>query len=143
RRTIKASDFFHGPLITALAADEIIVDVRLPKWPPQRRWGFMEFARRRGDFALAAAAVFYDQDENAKARNAHVGAIGVADRPLRLSSVEVALNGRSVDDETIARAEAAACAAVDPQDDIHASAAYRCALIGTMVERALKAARAR
>jgi len=143
RRAIKASGFFHGPLMTALAADEIIVDVRLSKWPPQRRWGFIEFARRRGDFALAAAAVFYDQDENGKARNAHVGAIGVADRPLRLSSVEAVLNGRAVDDETIAQAEAAACAAVDPQDDIHASAAYRRALIGTMVERALKAARAR
>jgi len=143
RRAIKASDFFQGPLMTALAADEIIVDVRLSKWPPQRRWGFIEFARRRGDFALAAAAVFYEQDQNGKARNAHVGAIGVADRALRLSSVESVLNGRSVDDETIARAEAAACAAVDPQDDIHASAAYRRALIGTMVERALKAARAR
>src|SRR2546423_497197 len=70
-RVIKASDFFQGPLMTALAADEIIVDVRLPKWPPQRRWGFMEFARRRGDFALAAAAVFYDLDEKAKACNAH------------------------------------------------------------------------
>jgi len=143
RRAIKASDFFQGPLMTALAADEIIVDVRLSKWPPQRRWGFIEFARRRGDFALAAAAVFYDQDENGKARNAHVGAIGVADRPLRLSSVEAVLNGRSADDETIAQAEAAACAAVDPQDDIHASATYRRALIGTIVVRALKAACAR
>src|ERR1700724_2863985 len=51
-RVIRASDFFQGPLMTALAADEIIVDVRLPRWPPHRRWGFMEFARRRGDFAL-------------------------------------------------------------------------------------------
>ena len=142
-RVIRASDFFQGPLMTALAADEIIVDVRLPRWPPHRRWGFMEFARRRGDFALAAAAVFYDPDERAKACNAHVGAIGIADRPLRLASVEAVLNGSSVDDETIAQADAAACAAVDPQDDIHASAHYRRALIGTMVERALKAARAR
>ena len=142
-RVIKASEFFQGPLMTALASDEIIVDVRLPAWPPRRRWGFMEFARRRGDFALAAAAVFYDQDENGKACNARAGAIGVADRPLRLPSVEAVLNGRAVNDETIAQAEAAASAAVDPQDDIHASAAYRRALIGTMVERALKAARAR
>jgi carbon-monoxide dehydrogenase medium subunit len=142
-RAIKAADFFHGALTTALAADEIIVDVRLPKWPAQRRWGFMEFARRRGDFALAAAAVFYDLDANGTACNAHIGAIGVADRPLRLSSAEATLNGRLVDDETIAQVEAAASAAAHPQDDIHASGAYRRALIGTMVERALKAARAR
>jgi carbon-monoxide dehydrogenase medium subunit len=56
--------------------------------------------------------------------------------------VEDVLNGRSIDEATIARAEAAASAAVDPQDDIHASAAYRRALIGTMVERALKRAAA-
>ena len=50
------------------------------------------------------------------------------------------LNGQVVDDATIAKAEAAASAAVDPPDDIHASAAYRRALVGTMVERALKQA---
>jgi len=82
-RVIKAADFFQGALTTALAADEIIVDVRLPPWPARRRWGFQEFARRRGDFALAAAAVFYDEDDSGKARNVHVGAIGVGDTPVR------------------------------------------------------------
>jgi aerobic carbon-monoxide dehydrogenase medium subunit len=142
-RVIKAADFFCGPLMTALAADEIIIEVRLPAWPGRRRWGFQEFARRRGDFAMAAAALFYDEDGDGKARNAHVGAIGVADRPLRLPAVEAVINGRRVDDETIAKAEAATCAAVDPPGDIHASAAYRRALVGTMVERALKMAVAR
>jgi CO/xanthine dehydrogenase FAD-binding subunit len=56
--------------------------------------------------------------------------------------VEDVLNGQAIDDATIAKAEAAASAAVDPQDDIHASAAYRRALVGTMVERALKQAAA-
>jgi len=130
---IQAADFFQGALI---------VEIRLPPWPAGRRWGFEEFARRRGDFAMAAAAVFYDQDEHGRARNAHVGVIGVADRPLRLSAVEDVLNGRAIDAAIIAKAEAAASAAVDPQDDIHASAAYRRALVGTLVERALKRAAA-
>jgi aerobic carbon-monoxide dehydrogenase medium subunit len=142
-RVIKAADFFHGPLMTALAADEIIVEVRLPAWPARRRWGFVEFARRRGDFALAAAAVFYDEDEDGRACDAHVVAIGVANRPLRLHAVEAVINGEFLDEETIAKADAAASAAVEPQDDIHGSAAYRRALIGTMVERALRAAHAR
>ena len=141
-RVIRAADFFVGPLMTALRPDEIIVEVRLPAWPERRRWGFQEFARRRGDFAMAAAAVFYDQDDTGKARNAHVGVIGVSDRPLRLTQAEAVLNGRAIDEATIADAEAAASAAVDPQDDIHASAAYRRALVGTMVERALKNASA-
>jgi carbon-monoxide dehydrogenase medium subunit len=141
-RVIQAADFFQGPLTTALTPDEIIVEIRLPRWPAGRRWGFQEFARRRGDFALGAAAVFYDPDERGKALNAHVGAIGVADRPLRLDAVEGVINGQSIDDATIAKAEAAASASVDPQSDIHASGAYRRALIGTMVERALKRAAA-
>jgi carbon-monoxide dehydrogenase medium subunit len=141
-RVIQAADFFQGALTTALASDEIIVDIRLPAWPAGRRWGFQEFARRRGDFAMAAAAVFYDQDQRGKARNAHVGVIGVGDRPMRLTTVEDVLNGQTIDEATIAKADAATSAAVDPQDDIHASAAYRRALVGTMVERALKNAAA-
>jgi len=139
---IQAADFFQGALTTALAPDEIIVEIRLPAWPAGRRWGFQEFARRRGDFAMAAAAVFYDQDARGKARNAHVGVIGVGDRPLRLTAVEDVLNGESIDEATIAKADAATSAVVDPQDDIHASAAYRRSLVGTMVERALKSASA-
>ena len=139
---IQAADFFQGALTTALTTDEIIVEIRLPAWPAGRRWGFQEFARRRGDFAMAAAAVFYDQDERGKARNAHVGVIGVGDRPLRLTAVEDLLNGESIDEATIAKADAATSAAVEPQDDIHASAAYRRSLVGTMVERALTSAAA-
>ena len=135
---IQAADFFQGALTTALTSDEIIVEIHLPAWPKGRRWGFQEFARRRGDFAMAAAAVFYDQDASGRAINAHVGVIGVADRPRRLASVEAVLNGQVIDEATIAKAEAATHTAVDPQDDIHASAAYRRALVGTMVERALK-----
>ena len=139
-RTIKAADFFTGALTTALKADEIITALRLPPWPTARRYGFVEFARRSGDFALAAAALFYDADAGGRARNAHVGVIGVADRPLRLAAVEAVLNGNVVDEATIAQAGAAASAAVDPPDDIHASGAYRRALVGTLVERALTSA---
>jgi aerobic carbon-monoxide dehydrogenase medium subunit len=136
-RIIAAKDFFRGALTTALSADQIITEIRFPAWPAQRRFGFCEFARRRGDFALAGAAVFYD-DAGGKAANVHAGALGVADRPLRLSAVEKALEGKPIDDETIAGAEAAASVAVDPPDDIHATGAYRKILIGVMVERALR-----
>ena len=140
-RVIDAANFFQGPLMTALKPDEIITEIRLPTWPAKRRFGFQEFARRRGDFALAAAMLFYDE-EGGKARNAHAGAIGVADRPLRLPAVEQVLNGNKIDEAIIAKAEAAASASVDPHDDIHAGGAYRKALIGVMVERALKNAAA-
>jgi aerobic carbon-monoxide dehydrogenase medium subunit len=141
-RVIRAADFFLGPLMTALAADEIITEIRLPAWRRGRRWGFQEFARRRGDFAMAGAALYYDEDASGKATNAHVGVIGVGDVPQRLAEVETVLNGRVVDDAIITQAERVAAASVNPADDIHASAAYRRALTGTMVERALKSASA-
>jgi carbon-monoxide dehydrogenase medium subunit len=139
-RVIAAAEFFLGPLMTALKLDEIITEIRLPAWPAGRRFGFAEFARRQGDFALAGVALFYDQDNDGTARNAHVGVIGAADRPVRLGAVEDALNGARIDEKTIAAAAAAARAAVDPPDDIHGTGAYRRSLIGTMTERALKPA---
>ena len=141
-RTIKAADFFLGALTTALEPDEIITEVKLPFWPPERRHAFQEFARRRGDFAMSGVALFYDLDNSGKAANAHVGVIGVGEHARRLPTVEAAINGNTVDDATIAKAAAAASAAVEPNSDIHASAAYRKALTGTLVERALKAAAA-
>jgi carbon-monoxide dehydrogenase medium subunit len=117
--------------------------VHLPAWPARRRFGFQEFSRRRGDFAMAGTALYYDPDAAGKAANAHIGVIGVGDRPRRLAAAEAALNGKAVDEATMVKVGAAASVAVDPQDDIHASAAYRRALTGTMAERALKAAAAR
>lgn len=141
-RTIRAADFFLGALTTSLEHDELITEIRLPAWPAKRRWGFREFSRRRGDFAMAAAALFYDQDAAGKAVNAHVGIIGVGDRPRRLPEVEAVLNGSAIDEATIARAAEVTSATVDAQEDIHASAAYRRSLAGTMVERALQGAAA-
>ena len=141
-RVIRADDFFLGALTTALEHDEIITEIKLPAWPAKRRWGFREFARRRGDFAMAAAALFYDQDAGSKAINAHVGVIGLGDRPRRLPEVEAILNGRVIDEATMERAAEVTSATVDAQEDIHASAAYRRSLAGTMVERALRSAAA-
>jgi carbon-monoxide dehydrogenase medium subunit len=84
--------------------------------------------------------VFYDRDEAGRAHNAHIGAIGVGDTPVRLTAAEAAVNGKVVDVAVSEAAGFAASAAVEPRGDIHASGAYRKSLIGTMVERALQAA---
>jgi carbon-monoxide dehydrogenase medium subunit len=136
-RVIAAGDFFRGALITALRPDEIVTEIRYPAWPQQRRFGFREFARRRGDFALAGAAVAFEQAEQ-KFRNVRIGAIGVGDVPMRIVAAERALEGRDMTAAAIAGCVAAASAAVAPADDIHASGAYRKTLISVMVERALR-----
>ena len=139
-RTLRAGEFFTGPLSTARRPDEIITELNLPSWPRNRRWAFQEFAQRQGDFALAGIALFYDEDQGGRVHNAHVGVIGACYRPQRLTEVETLLNGHPVDEGLIRQAAATAAQAVDPPEDLHAGAAYRRGLVATLVERGLRGA---
>ena len=137
QRVVAADDLFVGPLETCLQDGEIITSIELPRWPQARRWAFEEFSQRRGDFALAGVALFYDVDGEQHAQNVHIGVIGATDRPRRLPGAEAALNGQALSEEVIAKACAAVSAEVDPPSDIHGSAAYRRSLVGTLLQRAL------
>jgi aerobic carbon-monoxide dehydrogenase medium subunit len=70
-RTVRADDFFTGPLSTIRQPDEIITELHLPNWPSGRRWAFRKYARREGDFALAGVLLFYDEDQQGAVSNAH------------------------------------------------------------------------
>jgi len=137
KRVVAAADLFVGPLETGLQDGEIITSIELPRWPQARRWAFEEFSQRRGDFALAGVALFYDLDGERRAQNVHIGVIGATDRPRRLPGAEAALHGQALSEEVIANACAAASAEVDPPTDIHGSAEYRRSLVGTLLQRAL------
>jgi carbon-monoxide dehydrogenase medium subunit len=139
-RSVPANEFFLGPLTTCLSADEVLTAVRFPPWPATRLWAFEEFAQRRGDFAYAGIALFHETGATGLVENAHIGLIGATSVPRRLGVAEAALNGRRLDGATIAAAAQLASSEADAEDDIHASAAYRKALVGTLLERALKAA---
>ena len=136
-RTIAAGQFFTGALSTALRDDELIVEVRLPPWPRARRSAFEELARRRGDFALAGVAAYYDLDANGRATHCHVGVIGACTKPHRVREAEAALDGHAVNEKTIQAAARAMESALDAPGDLHASAAYRRSLAATLLERAL------
>ena len=139
-RTIRAAEFFTGPLSTVRQRDEIITELYLPFWRKDRHWAFLKFAQRQGDFALAGIALFYDEDQDGRVRNAHIGVIGACDRPQRLIEVETLLNGHFIDKGLIQEAAATAARTVDPPEDLHAPAAYRRALVATLVERGLHSA---
>ncbi len=136
-RRIAAAEFFTGPLMTALAPDEVITELQLPAWPRERRWGFEEFSRRSGDFALSGILAFYDRAGDGSARDPRITAIGVGDRPVRLNTAEAAVSGKRVEPKVIAGAAAAAAEMIEISDDIHAPADYRRALLRTLIERAL------
>ena len=139
-RTVRAGDFFTGPLSTLRQPAEIVTELHLPKWPSGRRWAFRKYARREGDFALAGILLFYDEDRQGALRNAHVGVIGACPRPHRLTEVEALLNGHAIDNDLIGQAAMTAAEEVDPPNDLHADVAYRRGLVATLIERALRAA---
>jgi len=140
-RTIPAQDFFRGIMTTALDEDEILVEVRLPILPADTRFGFYEFNRRAGDFALAMALVTY-RVEDGMISAARVAVGGVEPQPRRIAQAEQALAGRAPDRAAFEAAAAAVAAAVDPLDDAATSASYRRDLAQTVTRRALEQAAA-
>jgi carbon-monoxide dehydrogenase medium subunit len=135
-RRIAAADFFAGFLTTTLAEDEVLTEIRLPVPARGERTGFREFAHRRGDFALAGAAVTLSGPPGGVIDRARIVVFGTSDRPVRVTSVERALEGQSMTDDSFAEA-ASAIAADATRDDARPDAAYRRGLIQAMVRRAL------
>jgi carbon-monoxide dehydrogenase medium subunit len=137
-RTIAARDFFHGFYTTALASDEMIVEVVFPSPAPHS--SLVEFAERRGDFAIVSAAVDLDLDGDPAAPTVLGGRValgGVAPAPVRVPEAEAVLaEGGPAGPDLFRRCAAAAAAASDPPDSADAGAGYRRALIRTLVEDA-------
>ena len=143
-RVVAAEDFFTGILETAVEPEDLLAEVRLPPWPEGARWGFREFARRRGDFALAGVACRFEVDgAGGGCRSVRIGLIGVGDTAVRARRAEAVLEGGPPGPEAFAAAAAVARGEVDPLDDGHASAGYRRHLVEVLVEDALADAWAR
>jgi carbon-monoxide dehydrogenase medium subunit len=138
-RIVPADEFFTSVLTTTLEPDELLISIRLPSWPSDRRYAFQEFARRVGDFAMAGCVVFWDEEDGCCV-NPHVGVFGVADTPIRVRDVEEVLVNRPVTTNVIVEAVSTLQRIVIPLDDIHAPSAYRSALLGVLLERALLSA---
>ncbi len=136
-RRITASDFLAGIMSTSLAEDELLTHVRLPLLADETKFGFYEFSRRAGDFAMASALVTY-RLENGVIADARVGIGGAEDRPRRIIEAEAALNGHVPEDRLFRAAADAAAEAVDPLDDIQTSAEYRRDLVRAVTRRALE-----
>src|SRR5471032_831129 len=109
-RLIAGSHFFEGIMSTALAEDELLAEVRLPLLAKDAKFGFNEFSRRAGDFAMAAALVTY-RLQGRKIVDARVGVGGAEPCARRILEAEAALDGKAPGDAVFrAAAEAAASA---------------------------------
>jgi carbon-monoxide dehydrogenase medium subunit len=139
-RRVPAAEFFRGVMATALQEDELVVAVDLPMLCEGTRTGFVEFSRRKGDFAVAMALAAY-RLENGAIVEPRLAVGGAEPHARRLAEAEDVLRGRAPGTEVFAEAAAAAAAAVDPMEDINNTAAYRRGLVRTLAQRALENAR--
>jgi aerobic carbon-monoxide dehydrogenase medium subunit len=136
-RVIAAKDFFAGIMSTALAEDELLAEVRLPLLSNDTKFGFNEFSRRAGDFAMAASLVTY-RLQGGKIVEARVGLGGAEATTRRIAAAETALNGKAPGDGAFRAAAEAAAKAIDPLEDHQTNADYRRDLVRAVVRRALE-----
>jgi aerobic carbon-monoxide dehydrogenase medium subunit len=128
-REIPVDDFFTGFLETALAPDEVLVEIRVPA-VADAGWSFQKFNRRAQDWAIVAvAAVLADGSPG-------VGLVNMGGTPLRAAGVEDALRSGAAAGDAAARADEG----TEPPADLNASPEFRRHLSRVLVRRALEAA---
>ncbi len=130
-RWIRADAFFKSVFTTALAPEEMLVEVELPALPPRTGTCFLEVARRRGDYALVGVAAVVELDSAGKVAAARVALCNAGETPTL-----VAVNDFDAAPEQVRRA-------IDPPANVHATQAFRRHLAGVLTKRALQTAFAR
>jgi len=139
-RVLPAEDFFVTYLTSALEAAEILVEVRIPVFPPHTGWSFLELSRRHGDFAIVAAATLLTMGEKGVCQKAKIALGGVGPTPIRARAAEDLLAGKAITEALMAEAGVKAAEAAEPESDYHASAEYRRDMARVYTIRSLKEA---
>jgi carbon-monoxide dehydrogenase medium subunit len=137
-RQIAAADWGQGVFATSLQAGELLTAIEFPAWPANRRHGFREIARRRGDFAMVGAAVTLVLDAGGTCTDARVVLFGATDRAMRRPAAEAVLVGAVPDAARLRDAAALAAEGLDWNTDLHASADYRRRVAPVMLRRAME-----
>lgn len=139
QRTVEIEEFHEGAMTTTLDIGEMIVAARLPLLAEDTRFGFYEFARRAGDYALGMALTTL-RIEDGRIAEAAVGLGAIEETARRIGEAEEVLVGQEPGDELWQAAGEAAASAVDPMEDPATSADYRRDLASVVVRRALERA---
>jgi carbon-monoxide dehydrogenase medium subunit len=141
-RVIKAVDFFKGPFETALKADEMVTEVRIPAVRARAGGAYLKLERKVGDFATVAVAVQVELDGD-KIASTGIALTAVGATNIRAAAAERALQGKAATEEAFAEAGRLAAEAAEPKDDVRGSAAYKKDVVRVFVQRGLKTAVAR
>ena len=138
-RSIPFAELSAGYLTTQLAPHEILTRVELPVLGERTGWAFVEFARRRADFAIVAVAATIEFDAKDRVRRASLAIGGLGPAPVRATAAEASLDGNKWEGELLERARAAASSLPAGGDEAY-PADYRQHLAGVLTRRALATA---
>jgi carbon-monoxide dehydrogenase medium subunit len=141
-REIAMSDFAAGYMTTSLEPDELLAEISLPLPAANAGTAFVEFARRRGDFAIVACSAVVRLDATGSFERVSLALSGLSHAPVRPAHIESALIGQKPEHETY-RAAAAEAAKLDAAEDAYVTSAYRRHLARVLTYRALEEASAR
>jgi carbon-monoxide dehydrogenase medium subunit len=140
---LPAADFFLGPLTTALAEDEMLVAIHLPKLPPRTGTAWLEIARRRGDYAMMGVAAVVTRGADGTCTSARIACCSAGPTPVAAPRAAAALVGTALADADLAAAADIVMQEVAPTGSVQASPAYQRHLAGVIARRALATARDR
>jgi carbon-monoxide dehydrogenase medium subunit len=139
-RTINAADFFVDLLTTALEPGEILRELRINKTNGSTAHAYTKMPHPASGFAVVGVAANLSMNANGGCDRASIGITGVSAKAYRATAVESALNGATLDEQTISNAAAHAADGVDVNGDLFASAEYRRHLAVIYTRRAIEAA---
>jgi len=139
KRTIKVDDFFKGLMTTAVGADEILTEVRVPALAANQSAAYMKFPHPASRFAVVGVAAVLTID-GGKCTKASIGVTGAGTHAVRAKGVEAALAGKTLDAASIAAAADKAADGVDVQADLQGSVDYKRHLLKVFAKRAIEAA---
>jgi CO/xanthine dehydrogenase FAD-binding subunit len=134
-RPLSFHDYLLGPMMTALSPGELITAIEL-SLPKETTYGFAEMSRRQGDYALAAAGVSVQWDQN-RILQANIAVSGVSDVPLVFPAIARNMSWEYPSRDLLEEIKQAIEASVDPPSDALADPSYLRHLAGILVERAL------
>ena len=141
-RVVSADDFFIDTYMTALNADDVLTEIRIPIPAAGSGWCYSKLKRKTGDFATAAAAVVLTMKGDT-VDDVAIGLTNAGATALKAREAENSLRGKKLDDAAIAEAARLAMSICDPAEDQRGSVEYKTAMTGEMTQRALRTAHSR
>lgn len=139
-RWVGADDFFVSLFTTAIATDEMLVEVAIPAAPARTGTAFMEVARRHGDYAMLGVAVVVTLDAAGACSAARLIFLNAGDRPMNAQRAAAALLGQLPGSAAIEAAASSATEELEPMGSVHATPAYQRHLARVLARRALRLA---